>query len=163
MGNSAPRLPLTFELRAVDAQASTIRATLAVSLQREVWLASRRLRKGSKVACADFSLERRDIRAVPQSALPVSCELGADVVALHDIAARDVVQSVDFGAAPDVAAGAPVRVSVVNGPISVSTTAIALADAKVGDQIPVRLNRPVRTLKGRVTAPGAVQLGDSAP
>jgi flagella basal body P-ring formation protein FlgA len=53
-------------------------------------------------------------------------------------------------------------VNVTTGAVSVATTAIALADARVGDQIDVRLQRPARTLRTRVTAPGSVQLIDGS-
>jgi flagella basal body P-ring formation protein FlgA len=152
-----PTPPLAFELRP-KSPAQPIRAVLAVPLQRDVWIATRRLRKGSAVKCAELGIQRRDMQELPASSLSFPCALAPDVVALRDIAARDVVRSVDIGSAPDVVAGAPVRVSVVTGGISVTTTAIALADARKGDQISVRLQRPARTLRTRVTGPGSVQL-----
>ena len=77
---------------------------------------------------------------------------------LRDIAAGAVVRSSDVGKAPAVMAGMPVRVSVATGAINVTTSAVALADASVGDQIDVRLQRPARTLRTRVAGPGVVQL-----
>jgi flagella basal body P-ring formation protein FlgA len=169
----APMLPLTFELQprlpAVPPGAAgdppnapTIRATLGVPLSREVWVAARRLRKGSAVTCADLSMQRRDVRELPRLSLALPCDIEPDSVALRDIAAGDVVRTVDVGEAPDVSAGARVRVNVTTGAVSVATTAIALADARVGDQIDVRLQRPARTLRTRVTAPGSVQLIDGS-
>lgn len=151
-----PTPPLTFELRAANVQ--PIKATLAVPLQREVWIATRRLRKGSAVKCADLGVQFRDVKEVPGESLAFPCDLSPAVVALRDLAARDVVRGVDIGSAPDVMAGAPVRISVVTRGISVTTTAVALADARRGDQVAVRLQRPARTLRTRVTGPGAVQL-----
>ena len=69
----------------------------------------------------------------------------------------------DIGRAPDVLIGVPVQVSASNGGINVTTTAIALADARVGDQIDVRLQHPSRTLRTRVIGRGAVQLVDETP
>lgn len=169
--DEVPPLPLAFELRpslhqepqlaaGTTAGAPPIMVTLAVPLLREVWVAGRRLRKGSAVTCADFSLQRRDARKVPKQTLSLSCQVEPGSVALRDIAARDVVRSTDIGGAPQVTAGSVVRVSVATRGIHVSTTAIALADARVGDQIDVRLQRTTRTLKTRVTGPGSVELQD---
>ena len=181
----APALPLTFELRsgvthlaqvaptsAAATRAAT--ATLVVSLQRDVWVATRRLSKGSPVTSEDLRLERRRARDVVESrqlahdagliaatsrpGVANVANVGTEVVALRDLAAGDVVRESDIGTAPDVMAGRPVRVSVVTGAISVTTTATALADARVGDLIDVRLQRPTRTLQTRVTGPGTAML-----
>lgn len=161
-----PPLPLTFELQPAVHSGSgvtPIQATLAVPLLREVGVAARRLRKGSAVTCAEVTIRRRDVGDVPTLPLATPCEMEPGVVALRDIAAGDVIRSADFGRAPDVTAGFPVRVSVAIGGISVTTSAIALADARVGDQIDVRLQRPARTLRTRVTGPGSVQLMGGSP
>jgi len=160
-----PVLPLTFELRAVGTADETapVRATLAVRLQRPVWIAQRRLRKGSRVSCNDFAAELREVSSAQREALPTTCEIEPEAVALRDIAAGEALHLNDIGRAPDVLIGVQVQVSASNGGISVSTTAIALADARVGDQIDVRLQHPARTLRTRVIARGAVQLVDELP
>ncbi len=165
-----PPLPLAFEVwpRSPAASSSVathaaIRATLAVPLLREVQVATRRLRKGSNVTCADLGTQLRDIRRVPKLVLPAACEIHSDAVALRDIAAGDIMRAADIGEAPDVTAGAPVRLSVAMRGITVSTTATALADARAGDQIDVRLRHPARTLRAHVTGPGAAQLMDMQP
>jgi len=173
-GSRPPPLPLTFELRAragfdhsdtyiYERAASPpvpIEVTLAVSLQREVWVATRRLRKGSTVTCGDLGLQRRRIERTSQSTLPTPCEIGADVVVLRDLLRGDVIRPVDIGTAPDVIAGATVRVNLAAGGIRITAEAIALGDANIGDQIEVRLQRPTRTLRTRVVAPGTVQLAE---
>lgn len=163
-----PSLPVTFELwRQASAESAAtggdgadepIRITVAAPLLREVWVASRRLRKGSSVACADFNVQRRELRDAPRLALALPCAIGPEAVALRELASGDVVRTIDVGQAPDVMAGTPVSLSVATKGINVTTTAIALADARVGDQIDVRLRRPTRTLKTRVTGRGSVQL-----
>jgi flagella basal body P-ring formation protein FlgA len=161
-GTDVVSLPLMFELYPGSARGSRepIRAVLGARLLQEVPVATRRLRKGSMVSCNDLGTELRDIRHVPATPLAIPCAIGPQAVTLHDIGKGQVMRSGDLGPAPDVMAGAPVRVSVSNGAISVTTTAIALADAKVGDLIDVRLQHPVRTLKARVSGPGSAQLAD---
>jgi len=160
----APPQPLTFELRPTsNPRARPLQISLAAPLQREVWIAARRLRKGSAVSCADLTPQSRDLRDLPKRPLTGPCEVAAEMVALRDISPRDVIRSADIGIAPDVAAGAPVRVSVAAGGISVTTSAVALADARVGDRVDVRLPKPTRVLKTRVIGPSAVQLMDESP
>ena len=160
-----PALPLTFVLKLRDAQANKpsarpILITLAAPLLREVLVASRRLRKGSIVSCADLDMQRREVRTPPALALALPCHLAVETVAMRDLAANDVVGLRDVGSAPEVTAGAPVSVSVASRGIVVATTAVALADARVGDQIDVRLQHPARVLRTRVIGPAAVQLVD---
>jgi flagellar basal body P-ring formation protein FlgA len=140
----------------LPAQAQTVAAPDA-----DVWVAARRLHKGSAVSCGDFIVKRRRARDVPRLALPAPCAVAPASVALRELAAGDVVRTVDVGSAPDVMAGHTVRLTVATKGISVTTKATALADARVGDQIDVRLQRPTRTLKTRVIGPGSVQLVDT--
>jgi flagella basal body P-ring formation protein FlgA len=167
-----PTLPLIFDVRAGsgDSVAGTtvstepaVQATLSAPLLREVWVATRRLRKGSTVRCADIEPRRRDVRLVPAQALSGPCALAEGITALRDIAAADAVRSVDIGRAPDVVAGMPVSVSVAAQGVNVTTSAVALADAMIGDQVDVLMKRPRRTLRTRVSGPGAVQLLQEGP
>jgi flagella basal body P-ring formation protein FlgA len=132
-------------------------------LQQPVWIAQRRLRKGSQVACSDFATELRDVDGARRESLPASCEIEPGAAALRDITAGEALRVNDVGRAPDVQVGAPVQVSAAEGGVSVTTTAVALADARVGDEIDVRLQRPARTLRTRVIGRGAVRLVDEAP
>jgi flagella basal body P-ring formation protein FlgA len=160
-----PALPLTFELRTVTSELteSPVRATLAVRLQRTVWIAQRRLRKGSQVGCDDFATGLREVNGARPGWSAADCAIEPGAAALRDIAAGEVLRVNDVGRAPDVQVGAPVQLSAAHGGVSVMTTAIALADARVGDQIEVRLQHPARTLRTRVIARGAVRLVDEAP
>jgi flagella basal body P-ring formation protein FlgA len=158
-----PGLPLTFDVLPDSAGARSIRATLGVTLMRDVCVAARRLRRGSAVSDADLTLQRRAFEDLPKRSLTGRCELDRDLVALRDIAQGDIVRAQDVGNAPAVMAGSPVNVSVSANAVSVTTRAIALADASVGDQIDVRLQRPRRTLRTRVIGPGLVQLMDGSP
>jgi len=157
-----PTLPLKFLVRAASPAGESIEATLAVSLLREVPVATRRLRKGSPVGCDDFSMQRRPQTEAAKQPLPLSCDSGAAVVALRDIASGDVVRGTDIGSAPPVLAGRPVRVNVVSGKITITTDAIALVDARIGDSVDVRLEHPARVLRTRVMGPASVQLVDGA-
>ncbi len=133
-----------------------LRATLTATLLRDAAVARRRMRKGSIVACDSVGHERRELRRYRDALRAVPCDSG--VVALRDLAAGDVVRSGDIGAAPDVAAGEAVRVGVRSGGIRITTLATALVDAHVGEVADVRLDRPSRTLRARVTARGEAEV-----
>ena len=126
--------------------------------ERDVWIAARRISKGEAAGCADFRVERRVAQRVPARALALPCEVLPGTVALREIAERDVIRSHDIGIAPEVMGGSVVRVAVMSGAIRVTTVATALADARVGEPVPVRLENPRRTLLARVTGVGAVEL-----
>jgi flagella basal body P-ring formation protein FlgA len=159
-----PALPLRFELRPQDSNraAPPVLAILAVKLQRPVLVAERRLRKGSHVSCADFTPKLRELDDPRRSSWLTTCNEQADASALRDIAAGEALRAGDVGRLPDVLLGAPVQVSASSGGITVTAVATALADARVGDQLDVRLQRPARTLRTRVTARGAAQLMDAS-
>lgn len=146
---------------AIPARAGAVPPPGAAPVEREVWVATRRLAKGAAAACADFRVERRASRRVPARAMALPCEVQAGAVALREIAPRDVIRSDDVGPAPAVMGGTAVRLAVVAGGVRVMTVATALADAGVGEPVAVRLDHPTRTLRARVTGPAAVELEDA--
>jgi flagella basal body P-ring formation protein FlgA len=143
---------------ATPANGSGPRMEPASAEQREVWVAARRLNKGVAASCADFRLERLAVRRVPARALTLPCDVPPGTVALREIAEGDVIRRHDVGIAPEVMAGSTVRVVVVAGAIRVTSVAVALTDARVGEQVPVRLDHPRRTVQARATGPGMVEL-----
>jgi flagella basal body P-ring formation protein FlgA len=166
---SEAALPFTFEVRPKvrvrphtsehGSDAGALRVTLGVPLQREVWVSTRRLRKGSMVTCGDLQTQLRALQRLPKSPLLGPCAAGEGVVAQRDIASGAVMRSDDLGSALAVRAGSVVRVNTESHGITVGTTAIALSDGRVGDRIDVRLSHPWRILNTRVIAPDLVQVG----
>ena len=165
----APQSPFAFELRptlreeprssaAHDSRVRSVQATLTAPVLREVWVATRRLRKGSSATCADLRAELREVRYAPKTPLSAPCEIDSEAVALREIGAGDVMRADDIGRAPDVGLGQQVRVRAASNGVIVTIVARALADAKVGDQVDVRLQHPMRTFRTRVIAPGSVEL-----
>ena len=160
-----PAEPLVFEMhRLIDSgerAGDTAReAFLAVPLMRDTAVAIRWLRKGSVFHCDDVRVEARTLKDVPKQPFPLPCRAETEVSTLRDIGPGDALRAEDVGAAFDVLVGAVVNVAVAAHGIHVGTTAVALSDARTGEQIDVRLDHPTRTLKARVTGPGSVQLVD---
>jgi flagella basal body P-ring formation protein FlgA len=160
-GAKVASLPVTFELRANGrggAAGVPVRVAIVGPLWRDVWVANRRLDKGSAAACVDFAAQRRPAYPSLSWTLVLSCNMAAGAVALRNLGVGDLLREGDVGTAPAVTAGSAVRVKVQAASISVSTSAVALRDAVVGDRINVRLERPARIVPAYVTAPGLVQL-----
>jgi flagella basal body P-ring formation protein FlgA len=137
-----------------------LRVTLAIALQREVWVAARPLLKGSVVDCSVVMRERRNIQNMPPAPLSGPCNIPLQHVVVRNIGAHDVLRSMDIGIPPAVAAGTPVNVTTAVGGIMVTARAVALTDGMVGDRIEVRLQRPARVRRIRITGPDAGLLTD---
>lgn len=159
VAGSPPRLPLTFEL--VPDRASSQprpRVTLVTTLARDVLVPTRRLARGSVVVCSDVAPQRKPLQLVPPGALSPPCAVDGDAVLLRALAEGDVLRSDDFGTPPDVAAQGAVNVRVVQGAIVLDHAGTALADARLGDRVPVRLAGSHRHVLGRVLMPGVVMV-----
>jgi len=159
-GTPLPHLPLIFYVWPDAGPHSALTASVAVTLLRDVQVARRRLRKGSVVTCDDLQVEPRDVRTAPARSLTHSCDIAPGSVALRDLTLGDVVRDEDVGPALAISSGAPLDLSIAVGAVNVTVPAVALADARAGDEIEVRLQRPARILKARVTGPGSAQLVD---
>jgi flagella basal body P-ring formation protein FlgA len=159
---AAPVLPLSFELRAVDAhadpRASALRATLAAPLMRETAVAVRRVRRGAPLTCDDVVVARIPSRRQARQPLSLPCHVKEGAIALRELGAGDVVDESDIGDANGVLAGEPVDVRLRVGSITVTTTGTALSDARAGEPADVRLRHPTRTLRSRVVARSVVEL-----
>lgn len=160
-----PAQPLIFEIRPVHAgvAGSPMRASLAVRLLRDQWVAARRLAKGSPVSCDDLKLMRRHVSQIDDVLTAQPCELARDGVAQRDLTSGEVIRRADIGAAREVVAQSSVEVSVRAPGIELTTVGIALADASQGEEVPVRLQHPTRILKVRVTGAGMAELTGVSP
>jgi flagella basal body P-ring formation protein FlgA len=125
---------------------------------RDVLVVSGRLHKGSPISCADVHLERRNARRLSPLSLGPACDIAPESVAVRELGKGDILRASDIGAPFAVLAGAPLRIDVKAGTVTISTLATALADARVGDELDVRLQNPIRTFKARVVAPGTARL-----
>lgn len=164
VGREAQRLPLRFSLRPAGSTViEELQVSLAVHLQQDVLVASRRLPRGEAVSCDDVEPQRIDSRRVPRDAIEVPCAIGTDSVALRHLAARDLVRSSDLGAARAVLNGAPVRVRALAGPVEVVAPGTALGDGRVGEWVRVRMTHPHRIVAGEVTDVGQITLNKEAP
>jgi flagella basal body P-ring formation protein FlgA len=162
MRSDVPLQPLRFELRplaeASGAAGGVREVFLAAPLLRDTAVTVRRLRKGTPFSCDDVRVEPRPLRVAPRPLLALPCQAGAADAVLRDLGPGEAVRADDLGMPYDVAAGSAVVMTVAVRGIEVTASATALADARTGDRVDLRLRHPVRTLPARVTGPGTAQL-----
>jgi flagella basal body P-ring formation protein FlgA len=165
-GSPQPSMPLTFDLTPTNGRGGVVvsmrmRASVSAPLQREVLVMQRRSERGSPLACTDLALERRPARFVPPHAMQPPCALPADATLRRSLIAGETVRQGDAGVPPDVAALESVSVRVVIGQVALEKTGIALADARLGDKVRVRVNGSAQQLSARVVAHKVVVLEGS--
>lgn len=159
--NTAPALPLVFELRPLQGAAAPLRATLAAPLLREVLVLARRTERGAPLGCDDVEVQARPLRQVPAHALQPPCALPAEARMRRVLLAGEVLRDSDAQVLTEVVAQAPVKVRVVVGRIALEKPGTALADARQGETVRVRLNGSAQALSGRVVARNLVVMEGS--
>lgn len=159
--SAAPPLPLVFELRSLDGSEIPVRATLSVALQREVLALRRRVERGAPLVCDDVEVSSKPLRLVPTHALQPPCELPSNAQMRRVLLAGEVLRQGDARVPPEVVAQASVNVRVKVGRIVLEKVGTALADARKGESVRVRLNGGGQVLRGRVVAHNTVVMEGS--
>jgi flagella basal body P-ring formation protein FlgA len=154
--DSVPAMPLTFDLVPSGAPGGAARVTVVAPLRREVLVARQRVERGEAVSCDDMAARPLDLRAVPVRALTPPCVMADGDVALRTLLPGDALRAEDVGDPPDVSARNPVNVRVVEGAIRLEQSGVALADARIGERVPVRLDGSRQQVQGRVIAANVV-------
>lgn len=122
-----------------------------------VWRARAPLKKGDPIDCALLS---QDTRAPSQGTRPWQgrCEDLVGLVARRPIGAGEVLTQSDAGLRPAVQREQAVNVLSRSQGIVIQARGQALADASVGQRVPVRIAGHDRVLQATVTAPGELQI-----
>jgi len=154
--DTAPAAPLTFDLVPLGAPDGAARVTVVASLRREVLVVRHRVERGEAVSCDDMAARPLDLRAVPGRALTPPCAMAEGDVALRTLLPGDALRADDVGDPPDVSTRDPVNVRVVEGAIRLEQSGVALADARIGERVPVRLDGSRQQVQGRVVAANVV-------
>lgn len=128
-----------------------------VSIRGPALVASRPLARGERVQAS----------MVQQQSVIINASRRGFIRDLQSIAGMEVRRSVNSGSvitpdllqAPDaVERGDHVMITASRGSFTVRSRGMALANAAVGEQVLVENLQSSRTVKGRVTAPGQVQI-----
>lgn len=121
-----------------------------------VWVAASPLAKGAVVDCAALRSESRSVSRT-RGAWVGACATGAWQVQ-RSLDAGELVRASDLNTPADVEQGAEASVMVDVGAIRIDARAIALADGRVGQDIPVRLLGQSNVVHATVMAPGQLTL-----
>lgn len=158
---AVPTLPLVFELTPSSGDGVPLRATLSAPLLRDVLVPTRRAERGAALGCDELEVQARPLRQVPPHALRPPCALPPEAQARRVLLAGEVLRDGDVQVLPEVVAQAPVQVRVVVGRIALEKPGTALADARQGETVRVRVGGSARTLSGRVVARNLVVMEGS--
>jgi len=145
------------KLTAADVERETRKAVIAAGLRRGVAIAAVRAPKSSDVAegfttiVASVPKPPRRTGRVPTTAT-LTFQRGTEILARIAVPI-DLDLSAE-AAVPDIAKGAAVTVTVKSGLVEISASALAGADADVGEDLPVTLRPSGKILRATLVAPG---------
>lgn|GEM_PF-3518546 len=122
------------------------------------WVVRTALQVGQPVPC-----EALEERLVPASAghgvrWSGACDALTGRQARRPLAQGDILMSSDLRLPPAVSRLSKVLLKAVQGPIEIEVTALALHDADVGQQVPVRPEGALQSVMALVVAPGTAVL-----
>lgn len=152
-----PRMAVWIDVIADGAVYRSVVVPLAVTARRGVYLARRALPAGSTATADDFVEARQDIADLADVALaPGALPHGGRV--RQALAAGQVVTLRQMAPADMVLRGDRVRLVISAAGIAIETSALAQADAVVGQRVQVRPERSNELVTARVIAPDLVSL-----
>lgn len=125
--------------------------------QRLVWRLRTPVQKGDAIACSAL---RQDARVTRSDARiwQGPCESLSAFVARRPLTAGEVLTESDVGPRPDVHSQQAVQVWSRSQGIVIQARGQALADASIGQRVPVRISGHSSVLQATVMAPGELQI-----
>lgn len=125
----------------------------------KVWVVAGELKKGDALVCGALRREWRDTRSRGTNAnWQEACEALAGWRARHPLQAGDVLKSTDLMPQDGVIEKDVAQVITRLGNIEIQAKGMVLADARVGQQVPVRLTGQTNVVQCVVVAPGVVRV-----
>lgn len=146
-------------LRAVPEQAEgpAVELRFVAREHQVVWRVGMPLKKGDAIDCTLLNRDTRVQRQGPR-VWQGGCESLSGLVARRPLAVGEVLTQSDVGPRPAVQREQAVQVSSRSQGIVIQARGMALADASVGQRVPVRIAGHDRVLQATVTAPGELQI-----
>lgn len=151
------RMAVWIDVIADGAVYRSVVVPLAVTARRGVYLARRALPAGATATADDFAEARQDVAGLADAALaPGALPHGGRV--REALAPGQVVTVRQMAPADMVLRGDRVRLVIAAAGIAIETSALAQADAVVGQRVQVRPERSNELVTARVMAPGVVSV-----
>ncbi|CAN5697633.1 hypothetical protein BH11MYX1_BH11MYX1_43060 [soil metagenome] len=143
-----PSIKITFKHR-------TIYVPVALSALVDVAVVNHAIAAGSMLSSEDFSIEHR---AIEGAGAPASQVAGGTLT--RDLEAGAPVGAHDIALPPPSPRGMRVSVAIAHGGVHIQGTGVLELSARVGETATVRLAFNQTVLKGVMTSPGVVTVGD---
>jgi flagella basal body P-ring formation protein FlgA len=133
----------------------TLYVPVALAAMTDVAVVSHTVAAGSVLSEADFTIEHRALDGAPAPAAQVS---GGTL--LHDLAAGTPIGAHDITLPAPSPRGMRVSVDIAHGALHIKGTGVLELAARVGEPATVRLAYNQTVIKGTLTAPGVVVVGN---
>jgi flagella basal body P-ring formation protein FlgA len=150
------RVSFRLEIRRRGQQITVRYPQVLVEGHARVLVMARSVRRGARLGAGDLRYEERPLDELRPAALHRL--VGEGKIARRGLRAGTVLQPSDLKAAPVVLRGQQVRIMVRDAVVSISTRGEALGSGAVGEFVAVRNLASGRRLRGRVVAPGQVEI-----
>jgi|GEM_PF-2915712 len=134
----------------------TIYVPVALSALVDVAVLNHAIAAGSMISSEDFSIEHR---AIEGASAPAALVAGGTLT--RDLEAGAPVGAHDIALPPPSPRGMRVSVDIAYGGVHIKGTGVLELSARVGDTATVRLAYNQTVLKGTMTAPGVVTVGEA--
>lgn len=137
---------------------ATQSAAIQVKVVADVLVATNAIAQGSALTDQNTRYEQRDVTRVSDAVVARQDADAGSMVARRTIRAGAVITSSDVASPPAVRSGDTVTLTVKCGSVTLSTTAEARQDGRVGENIRVRSTVSESDVRARVTGPGIVEI-----
>lgn len=150
---------LNVELTSGGAPSTVAVARFRALELKPVWVAGGPLRKGDALSCARLRQDKRVLR-VANDSWQGSCENLLGLRVRRPLQAGDVLMAADMADASVIQGQQEMVVVTRLGAIEVQATGTALADARMGEKVPVRLAGQTQVIQAIVIAPGMARVAE---
>ncbi|MGD8177324.1 flagellar basal body P-ring formation chaperone FlgA [Marinimicrobium sp. ARAG 43.8] len=148
---------LTVHTRCPGPTAWALYVPAQIAVYRQVAVAAKALGRGHRITAADVALEVRNTGQLRQGFV-AQAETVTGKELRRPLSAGEPMRLSILQEPTVIERGDQVRLRANVGTIMVDTTGTALGSGRVGDQIRVRNDRSERVVRGRITAPGTVEV-----
>lgn len=145
-------------VRCPDAKPWILYLSANIQIHDQVLVAKRFLRRGTILSAADFQSERRELSTLPSGYETDPQQLIGRQLQ-RALMAGKVIPPRSVKIPPAVRRGETVTLVAGQSGIEITSSGIALNDARIGERLRVRNERSQRVIEGKVTANRRVEVG----
>jgi len=155
-GRLRSRMPVWVDVYVDDAFYRSVVVPFAVAASRMVYAAGRDMEEGSVVFADDFVLKTEEVTSDAGERITAG-ELQSGIRLKKALATGQVLTRRDLSPRDTVFRGEQVTLVVAEGAVMVEVPALVQHDARIGQQVKVRMEQGMDTVAGRLVSPGVVR------